>query len=109
MSDTIKAIAFTICGTPLHGEPCEDCPHDDGNCTHILTAKCVYTAHVKPLEDALAKAEADKTALVEALGGCKNLLECMRDDSAINEFFQREAAFEIGQAIAALARAKGEE
>lgn len=55
----------------------------------------------------LENAEAERDTLVGALEGCKNLLECMRDDSAINEVFQREAAFEIGQASAALARVKG--
>lgn len=55
----IKDIAFTICGQSLCGEPCEGCTKDDGNCTHILTAKCVYTSYVKPLEDALNKLEVD--------------------------------------------------
>lgn len=103
MSDTIKAIAFTICGTPLHGEPCEDCPHDDGNCTHILTAKCVYTAHVKPLEDALAKAEADKVALVQALEDMVEIAEM-----TIGWSFTPECADgPLVKARAALARVKG--
>lgn len=63
----IKEIAFTICGEMLCGEPCGGCAKDNGKCTYILTAKCIYTAHVKPLENALARAEDDKAVLIDAL------------------------------------------
>lgn len=58
----------------------------------------IYTAHVKPLETALAKAEADKAALVEALEAASVYIG---DESCgSSEFWEKYRA--------ALARVKGE-
>lgn len=67
---------------------------------HVIAHE-IYTAHVKPLEDALAKAAADKAVLVEALEQAEKVL-----DFADHLF--RGVTPILEQTRAALARVKGE-
>lgn len=52
MNHTIFNITDNICTY----NSCRKCPHTRGVCEPFMCAQNIYTAHVKPLEDALADA-----------------------------------------------------
>ena len=68
--NTIKEIVCNKC-------PKRDCKNHMARCMSMYAsqAEAIYTAHVKPLEDALTKAKEDKSVLVDALEGAESWLE----------------------------------
>lgn len=97
MEDKLKAITNTICaacynvGCVMHD--CSDC---------IAPAKAIYLEHIKPLEDALAKAEEREKVMVEALEWCVDIIE-------ENKKFSMDSAEDaVKQARAVLASVKRE-
>lgn len=88
MNDTIKAIASSIC------LPNGDCV----KCDVLTTATEIYTAHVKLLEEALAKAEADKAVMMDALDKLARLGNGDNYGSSYGNFIAQSALAKVREA-----------
>lgn len=77
MNEKINEIVNIIGQLPYCGRKCEGCIVKE--CPYVDDAESVYTSHVKTLEDALAKAEADRAELVEALEHTTTILCTIND------------------------------
>lgn len=94
MNDTIKAIEVSF--------------YDKENSLQLATD--IYTTHVKPLEDALAKAEEREKVLVEALEAAKstlNLINSKMPGGVYYKKYEPVTVAAISKACTALAAAKG--
>lgn len=107
MNDKIKAISQVMCGIDVMCEKCGIKPHCE--ITHEK-ATFIYTTHVKPLEDALAKAEEREKVLVEALEAAKstlNLINSKMPGGVYYKKYEPVVVAAISKACTALAAAKG--
>lgn len=108
MNDTIKDISNIICEYNILCERCGTMLFR-GDVSEEATT--IYTTHVKPLKDALAKAEEREKVLVEALEAAKSTLDLINNKMPGGVYYKKYepvAVAVISKAGAALATVKGE-
>lgn len=100
----IYSIMNDICDK---GMSCTKCPYNRESCAPRKTATVIYQVYIAPLESALAKAEADKTVLVEALERLVETKDYKEHNGKDTVYIDMQSkVWEIARA--ALARVKGD-